>query len=597
MTETVNKVQTQESDRQLITKLLFRLLPLQILLCLIDQVNDIISSLFAGNFVGVAAMAAVGLYAPIAMFINAVSSMIVGGSAILCGKYMGRNELEKTQSVFSLSTIVTLSLAVVFTVLLAVAGAFGLTGFFTDDPAVRTLFNSYLIGQAIGVIPTMLGSVFSSFLSLDNKSRLTTTAGIVYIGANLIFNYLFVQVLHMEAFGLALASSLAILIFTVIIAQHFFAKNSSFRFRFKGFDLKEAKEILSIGAPGAINSGCQSLRGIIVNKIILLFVGGVGISAFAAANTLMAFAWTIPGGMQAVSRMMISISVGEEDRQSLTDVMRNMFYRFLPLMGAICVLIIACAVPLTKLYYRDPSDPVFMMTVWGFRILPLCMPLSIILMHFSCYAQASGKTALVNLYSVVDGVLCVAGFSAILIPLIGIKGVYWANVLNGVVTTLIIIGYAYLKNKRIPKNMSELMVIPEDFGVPKEECLNFSLRSMDEVVRISEKVMDFCKEKGIDRRRSYFAGLFIEEMAGNIVDHGFHKDKKKHSVDVRVAFKDDTLILRLKDDCVPFDPASRRSIVDPEDITKNIGIRMVYSIARDISYQNMLGLNVLTVKF
>ena len=32
------------------------------------------------------------------------------------------------------------------------------------------------------------------------------------------------------------------------------------------------------------------------------------------------------------------------------------------------------------------------------------------------------------------------------------------------------------------------------------------------------------------------------------------------------------------------------------DPMKNIGIRMVYKIARDIQYQNVLGLNVLTLK-
>lgn len=55
-------------------------------------------------------------------------------------------------------------------------------------------------------------------------------------------------------------------------------------------------------------------------------------------------------------------------------------------------------------------------------------------------------------------------------------------------------------------------------------------------------------------------------------------------------------ILRIKDDCVPFNPADRRDIVDPEDITQNIGVRMVYSMAESVQYQNILGLNVLTIR-
>lgn len=112
---------------------------------------------------------------------------------------------------------------------------------------------------------------------------------------------------------------------------------------------------------------------------------------------------------------------------------------------------------------------------------------------------------------------------------------------------------------------------------------------------VSAKVSAFCREKGIDERRSYLAGLFLEEMAGNVVDHGFRKDRKKHSVDIRVVHKDDDLILRIKDDCKPFDPMERKDIMDPEDPMKNIGIRMVYAMASKTDHRNLLGLNVLTL--
>lgn len=35
---------------------------------------------------------------------------------------------------------------------------------------------------------------------------------------------------------------------------------------------------------------------------------------------------------------------------------------------------------------------------------------------------------------------------------------------------------------------------------------------------------------------------------------------------------------------------------EPEDFAKNIGIRMMHAIAEDVKYQNILGLNVLTIK-
>ena len=583
------------SSSQIVTRLMFRLLPIQILLALIGSVNAIVSSLFAGNFIGPQAMTAVGLYGPAGMLLGAVGTMLVGGSQILCGKYMGKNLVENMQNVFSLDLSLSVLAGGLFTGFLLIISVFDLSGFLAQDPAVRPVFNRYVLGQAAGVLPALLTSQLSAFLSLENRTRRTTVASIVCILVNVALNFLFVMVLRMDVLGLALAASLSMWSFFAVEAQYFVSGKSTLRFSFRHIQWRDSGEIVKIGLPGAIGYGYQTLRGIIVNNLLTAWVGSVGVSAFATANTLLGFFWAIPTGMLAVSRMMFSVSIGEEDRQTLTDTMRTALYRYLPAMCAVSAVLIALAVPMTRLYYRDISDPVYEMTVLGFRILPFCMPLSIICMHFTCFGQVSGKQLLVHILSALDGVICVAGFTALLIPGMGIRSVYLANVLNGVVTTLVVLLYSIIRIRHFPRNTGELMVIPESFSVAEEDRISLSLHSMEEVIRISQVIQNFCLEKGIDRRRSYLAGLCMEEMAGNVVAHGFSVDRKKHSVDVRVVYRDNGLILRLKDNCVAFDPAARREIADPEDVTKNIGIRMVYKIAGSVSYQSVLGLNVLTI--
>ena len=355
------------SDSRLLSRLFFRLLPIQILLLLITTVNNIISSLFASNYIGTEAMSAIALYAPVSLLLDAVSTMFVGGSQILCGKYMGKNQMENTQRIFSTDLVIT-------------------------------------------------------------------------------------------------------------------------------------------------------------------------------------------------------------------------------------AVLMALAVPLTRLFYRDAADPVYQMTVAGFRILPLCMPLSIICMQFTCYAQASGKQLLLHILTALDGVVCVAGFTALLIPSMGINGVYIAEVLNSVVCALAVIVYSWIVRRAFPRNMEQLMVIPDDFGVEDDARIDITVRSIDEVSTFSQQVIDFCRRRGINERIALLSGLFLEEMAGNVVAHGFNKDGKPHSVDVCVVHKGDDVILRIKDDCIPFDPAERQEIADPKDPLKGAGIRMVYRSAKDIQYQNILGLNVLTIR-
>ncbi len=591
----------QESNMQLTSRLLFRLLPVQFFLALVSSVNGIVSGLFATNCIGVDAMTAIGLYNPFNMFTGAISLMMVGGATILCGKYIGRNETDKVQDVLSLSNTLCVLIAGIFIVLYLFLAIFDLTGFIARDPAVRPLFNHYLVGQSFGVMPLFLGNQLASFLSLENQAKRTTFASLVYLAVNVFLNYLFLIVLNVEKkeFALALASSIGLWVFFLLQTPYFFKKDVGLRLFKSGFSWRMSKDIVKIGIPGAASNGYQTLRSLIVNNLlttVLASSGSAALSAFTASDTLLRFAWALPTGMLAVSRMLISISIGEEDRQTLTDVMRNMFRRFLPLMSVICLAIILLAKPLAGLFYRSYDLPVYDMTVWGFRILPVCMPLSIICMHFVCYAQASNKQVLVHILSLLDGVVCVAGFTALLIRSVGMNSVYIANVLNGVVTTIVIVMYAAIRNKKMPGSMDELMVVPEDFGVSEDARMDLSVRSVQDVVTVSERVQKFCTERGIDGKRSYFAALFLEEMAGNVVEHWFSKDHKPHSIDIRVVHKDDSVILRIKDDCIGFNPKNRSTVSDPDDPAKNIGIRMIYQMSEKIEYQNILGLNVLTAR-
>ena len=176
------------------------------------------------------------------------------------------------------------------------------------------------------------------------------------------------------------------------------------------------------------------------------------------------------------------------------------------------------------------------------------------------------------------------------------NGLYIANILNGVICLCVIIAFAWKDAKRAPKTLEDLTSIPDSFGAPTSDRLDITVRSITDVETVSEQVIRFCSDHGVDERRSYLSGLALEEMSGNAVLHGFTKDRKKHhSVDIRVMLKGDDILLRQRDDCVPFNPEDRARLLDPEDKIRNIGIRLVFGTAKDIHYQNLLGLNVLTI--
>ena len=582
-------------DEELTAKTFFRLLPYQILLIAINAVNGIVDSLYTSNAIGEAAMSAIGLYGPINHFLYAAGIMLVSGSQILYGRYISKDR-EHVQSVFSVDLVVTALLSAATALVLIFCAATGLTRVFVQDEEILRMLNQYIYGQAIGIPALLLGQQLFAFLSLENKTKLTMAASVTCLVINLVADHLLVVLFDMGTLGIGLGTAISEWAFFGLHALHYLRGKSEWKFSLSACRRQDAPMILKLGYPGSLSRFVEMFRCLIVNALILRYVGSIGLCSFAASNSLLAVFWAAPFGMMAVSRMLFSVSLGEEDRTSLVAAMRvTCTWGFLVICGMAACLVLA-AEPLTRLFFRNPADPVYHMTVMGFRLLPLCMPLSVFSLTFACYAQAAEKKTLSVVLPVIDGAVGVVCCSFILIPLLQMNGLYVANILNGLICILVIIIYAWIVRKKRPRSLEDLMTIPDSFGAPENERMDLTVREIGEVTEISGKVIDFCLSRGIDRRRAMFAGLCLEEMTGNVVLHGFTKDRKTHSLDLRVVHKGDGIILRMRDDCPPFDPGSRNRLVEPDESFRNVGIRLVFRIADDVFYQNLLGLNVLTIR-
>ena len=90
--------------------------------------------------------------------------------------------------------------------------------------------------------------------------------------------------------------------------------------------------------------------------------------------------------------------------------------------------------------------------------------------------------------------------------------------------------------------------------------------------------------------------LAVEEMAGNVIEHGFTKDRKHHSIDVRVLKKDDEYILRIRDDCIIFDPVKQLELYSDDEPAHHLGLRMIIGMAKQVRHTSVLKLNNLLVR-
>ena len=565
----------KHAEYRLLSGLFFRLLPFQVLLLAISAVNGIVDSVYASNVIGKSAMSAIGLFGPFNHFLYAASMLFVSGTQMLYGRYLAKDR-QNINGLLSVNLVVSGGLAVVSTLLMVLGAATGVTRVFINTQPDLQMLNDYIYGQAIGIPALVLGQ---QLFSLD---------------------HVFIVLIPMGTLGLGLSTALSFWVFLAVQAAYYIRGKSEWKISLRGCRWKDAGKIFTLGYPGALSRFVEMFRCLIVNGLILAYIGNDGVSSFAASNSLLAVIWAIPFGMVAVSRMLFSISIGEEDRRSLVSVFRIVMTKGMLLMGVIVALLVILAEPLTRMFYQNPADPVYHMTVMGFRLLPLCMPLSLISLHFAAYAQTAEKKVLSVVLPVMDGMLGVTLCSLILIPLMkNMNALYLSNILNGGICMLVIFFGAWIHRKKCPRTFEQFMDIPDNIGVGKKDRIDISVTKLEEVMEVSQKIISFCKEHKVDTRRGYFAGLCMEEMAGNVAEHGFTGEKKGRSADIRVVLKGDEIILRIRDNCEGFDPTSLYAKIaegESDDAGKNVGIKLVYSIAKDVSYQNLLGMNVLTMR-
>lgn len=105
---------------------------------------------------------------------------------------------------------------------------------------------------------------------------------------------------------------------------------------------------------------------------------------------------------------------------------------------------------------------------------------------------------------------------------------------------------------------------------------------------ISENLTKFALENGVDNRASQLVGLASEEMVSNIALYGYKKEKHRY-IDVSLKINKDQLVLRIRDDGLPFDPTKYEFDNDKNYSTS--GIQLISQLVDKMTYMRVLSLN------
>ena len=215
---------------------------------------------------------------------------------------------------------------------------------------------------------------------------------------------------------------------------------------------------------------------------------------------------------------------------------------------------------------------------------------SCIVCIFERYFQGIRRLKLTHLLVVCDGFALTTFMAWIFGKLLGLNGI-WYGIIAGEVATLLVISlFVWKKAGQVTLSAEAYSYLDSGFGTDPGDILDFTVTNRSGAAAASEQMRVFYLEKGVRSREAMLVSLCTEEIAMNILTHGFTADRRKHTLEIRTVHKGDRMTLHFRDNCVLFDPTAYAALYR-SDGPDHIGLRMVMQMADEAVYVNSLGLN------
>ncbi len=558
----------------------------------ITIIGNIIDGIVTGSFLGTSALAAYGLATPFLTVLTAIASaMSVGTSTLLSSKF-GKGDLNEMKKAFRVCfwTILFFSAgigAVIFLCADPISTALGTQG------EVHEMTAGYIRGYAIGIPSIFMIMLAMPVMQLIGKQKMLVISTVVLSAVNVLGDFINVLLVHGGMFGMALATTISFYVAFAIVLLVIQSKDSMLTVAPEKPDAAMIRDMVVYGAPVAVSMGCRNIMVMLLNILVRNIAGMGMVAAYAAITSAMNIAMSLGAGMASSVSILTGVFSGEKDKQDLMKLVKISGI-YAVIINAVCIIIfMVLSGNIVSLFLKDGS--LLADAAKGMRIVVLyTIPFSVNFCLRSYYQAMKMRISIP--YAIFNGLIGTTLFAFVLGHTIGITGVWAAYPLGEMLTLIVFVAYALLKKKSANCGILErIMMIPESYD-DEIEPVAITASSMEDVIADSIEVSSYMKEHGAADRVANYTSMAVEELAGNIIRHGFG-DGKLHHVYVKLKKSQGQWLLRLRDDCRSFDPVDYVKHITPEEKQSHYGIRMIYGLADEVRYLNTLKMNNLLIRF
>lgn len=342
-----------------------------VLMMLIQQSYAMIDGIFIANEVGDTALSSITLISPYLNFFTAIASMLASGGSAVVMKKMGEKKEQTAREDFSALLVLSVLIGAVLTVLVLLF-AKELTAVFQAEAIVSSYCLKYLSAYGFFIIPSLLFSSLQIYTIAVGNAKRAMFAGLFGGVFNILCDYIFIVVFHMEMSGAAIASGFGLLIPCVILAYPLLQKRNALHFTIPVFRKATVIKTFTNGCSEFTSNLVSGIVMLIFNAQMLKLAGSNGVAAstvtFYVFGLMSAF---YMGYMFGISPL-LSYFYGEGSSEKLRRL-KQISLRFIAVAALITTLLsVFASAPLVSIF-TDPSGSAYTLALKGNRIFSFAL--------------------------------------------------------------------------------------------------------------------------------------------------------------------------------------------------------------------------------
>ncbi len=561
-----------------------------------STVAVLFDSVIVGNYIGADGLAAFGMAKPIYYLFMMLGVLINVGAATNAAIYIGKGRRFDADNMVMYALLLSVAAGIAVSVLglcflkpviRFIAGESGLYSMVYDNGAVTLL----------GGTAVILMYFPFNFLRVDGRPQYGVIMFVCMAALNLLLDVLFVPVLQWGMKGIAAANVLSTLAADVLGFIFTFSKSGTLHLKKVRISLSETLKILSAGSAMALNNGCNVLRTLFLNQLVLNAFGSAAVTVLSLTASIGTLSLAILSGVAQTVTPLIGVFYGEKDAASIRETNRTAQKTGLLLMGGFVLLVSVFSAQICLLLgVREPET--LKMAVPAVRLFCLSLIFAMVNNIYISHFFTTGHTMLANLITFLRTFGFVVLFAGISVRIGSLQGVWGAFPLGDAAAyAALLVGAAWIRRKN-PALTGSLLLDAEyercgryiSFAVPGNPAA---------AAEAAERLGEFCEENKLDRRTSMMLSLSVEEMLVCICEHCFEMGEQP--IDVRIFIMEDTVILRIRNYGDIFDPVNyyeeKVGQADGGLLTDDsLGIGMIVKKADSVNFSRTFGANNLTIQ-